>query len=166
MNTKKYCRRRFIKNAIQVGSSALLFSQTLPIIAESESLNYEEILFMNTQTVEEITKQYVQSWNEKGLKNMKESLDKCWTADSTYADPNNAPFKGFDALIALIVRAQEQAPGGIYSQTSPPEFHHGSGRFNWRLTKKDGSKRNGMDYFEYDSENRITRIVGFFDVVS
>ena len=122
---------------------------------------------MNAQTIEESITLYIQAWNEKGLKNIKPALEKCWTADSTYADPNNAPVKGLDGLVTLIGRVQVQSPESKFSQTSQVESHHGSGRFKWRLTKKNGeTAREGLDYFEYDSKNRITRIVGFFDVLS
>lgn len=121
---------------------------------------------MSKQTIEESIEQYVAAWNEKGTENIKAALEKCWTDDSTYADPNNAPTKGLDSLAMLIGRSHEQMPGRRFSPLSKPEFHHGSGCFKWRLTKKDGEARDGLDYFEYDSENRITRIVGFFEILS
>ena len=121
---------------------------------------------MNTQTVEESIKQYLSVWNVKGAENIKAALEKCWTADSTYADQNNAPVKGFDAMAELIGRAHERSPEGIYSQTSPPDFHHESGCFRWRLTKGDGETLDGLDYFEYNSKNEIVRIVAFISILS
>ena len=59
------------------------------------------------QTVAESVKQYVETWYEKGAKNVKAALEKCWTAENTDADPNNAPVKESDALAALIERDQE-----------------------------------------------------------
>ena len=164
VNTKKYNRRSFIRNTLQAGG-ALLLIQNVPVSAESKSLNYEETLIMNAQTVEESIAQYFVAWNEKGVKNIKAALEKCWTADSTYADPNNPPTKGFDGLAALIQNSEEKMPERKFSQTSKADFHHHSGRFKWLLTKKDGSATEGLDYFEYDAENRITRIVGFFGVL-
>ena len=121
---------------------------------------------MKTQTIEESITQYTGAWNEEGIENIKAALEECWTVDSTYADPSNAPVKGLDELVTLIGRAQEQSPGGRFTLTSPAEFHHKSGCFKWRLTKKDGSHRDGMDYFEYNAENQIVRIVGFFTILS
>jgi len=121
---------------------------------------------MNTPTVEESIEQYIAVWNVKGAENIKAALEKCWTADSTYSDANNAPVKGFDALAELIKRAQERSPEGVYSQTSPPDFHHGSGCFKWRLTKRDGETFDGLDYFEYNSENEIVRIIAFIGIFS
>ena len=121
---------------------------------------------MKTQTVEESVAQYVAAWNVSGVEKIKGALGKCWTADTTYADPNNAPTRGFDGLATLIGLSQEQMPGRQFSLLSKPEFHHSSGCFKWRLTEKDGARRDGLDYFEYNSENRIVRIVGFFDILS
>ncbi len=120
---------------------------------------------MKKQTVEESIEQYVGAWNITGAENIKAALGKCWTADSTYADPNNAPTKGSDGLTALIELSQKRMPERQFIQTSEPEFHHGSGCFKWQLAKKDGEALDGLDYFEYNSENQITRIVGFFNVL-
>ena len=127
---------------------------------------------MTPQTVEESIEQYVAVWNVVGAENIKAALKRCWTAKSTYADRNNAPVKGFDALAELIGRAQERSPGGLYCQTSPPDFHHGSGCFKWRLTKRDGETcdglnyLDGLDYFEYNAKNEIVCIVGFISILS
>jgi hypothetical protein len=43
-----------------------------------------------------------------------------------------------------------------------PHIHHHSGRFRWLAICPEGYPVEGMDYFEFDSENHITRIVGFF----
>ena len=121
---------------------------------------------MNTQTVEQSIEQYIAVWNEKGAENIKAALEKCWTAESTYADANNAPVKGFDAMTELIGRAHERSPKGLYSQTSPPDFHHGSGCFRWRVSKKDGVTLDGLDYFEYNSENQIVRVIAFISILT
>jgi hypothetical protein len=165
VNIKSYNRRSFIRNTLQVGG-ALLLSQTIPAITESKSLNYEETLIMNAQTVEESITLYIQAWNEKDLKNIKAALEKCWTADGTYTDPSNPPLKGLDKLAAVIEGSQEKMPERKIAQTSRVDFHDNSGRYKWLLTKKNGDKSEGLDYFEYDSENRIVRIVSFFGVLS
>lgn len=164
INTKRYNRRSFIKNTLQAGG-ALLLIQNVPVIAESKSLNYEETLIMNAQTVEESIAQYIVAWNEKGVKNIKAALEKCWTADGTYTDSNNPPMKGLDKLAAVIQGSQDKMPERKISVTSKVDFHDNSGRYKWLLVKKNGDKSEGLDYFEYDSENRIVRIVSFFGVL-
>jgi hypothetical protein len=42
-------------------------------------------------------------------------------------------------------------------------FFNFSGRFSWALTFPDGYVSEGIDYFEFDAENKITKIVGFFE---
>ena len=164
-NAKRYNRRTFLRNALQAGSAFLLI-QNFPVGVESKSLNHEEILFMNTQTVEESITQYIQAWNEKGLKNIKTALEKCWTNNGTYTDPSNPPLKGLDELAAVIHGSQEKMPERKIKLTTKIDFHDNSGRYKWLLTKKNGDTGEGFDYFEYDSENRITRIVSFFGVLS
>ena len=163
--TQKYNRRTFVKNTLPVGG-VLLLSQNIPVIAEPKFLNHEDTSIMNAQTVEESIKEYVAAWNEMGAENMKAALGKCWMADSSYADPNNSPVKGPDGLAALIQRSHDQMPGRKFSRLSEAEFHHGSGCFKWLLTKKNGDTLEGLDYFEYNAENQITRIVGFFKILA
>lgn len=163
--TKKYNRRSFIRNTLQAGSTLLLV-QNVGVFAESESLNYEETLIMNAQTVEESIKQYIVDQSEKGVKNIKVALEKCWTADGTYTDPSNPPIKGLDGLAAVIQGSQDKMPDRKISLTSKVDFQDNSGRYKWLLAKKNGNKSEGLDCFEYDSENRIARIVSFFGVLS
>jgi hypothetical protein len=164
-NTKNYSRRTFLRNTVQAGG-ILLLSQYVPIVGESKSLSYEDTLIVKTQTVEETITQYIQAWNEKGVEKIKAALGKCWVDDGTYTDPNNPPTKGFNGLAAVIQSSWDKMPERKFSQISKADFHHNSGRFKWLVTRKDGSKTEGLDYFEYDSENRITRIVGFSGVLS
>lgn len=121
---------------------------------------------MNAQTVEESIAQYIVAWNEQGIKNIKAALEKCWTVNGTYTDPSNAPMKGLDKLAAVIQGSQDKMPERKISATSKVDFHDNSGRYKWLLVKKNGDKSEGLDYLEYDSENRITRIVSFFGILS
>jgi hypothetical protein len=164
-DVERRSRREFIGSILQT-SGALLLIQNVPVTAESKSFNYKESLIMNTQTVEESITQYIQAWNEKGLKNIKTALEKCWTADGTYTDSNNPPMKGLDKLAAVIQGSQEKMPERKIARTSRVDFHDNSGRYQWLLTKKNGEKSEGLDYFEFNAENRITRVVSFFGVLS
>ena len=120
---------------------------------------------MNTLSLEESVKLYAQAWNEEGLENIKAALEKCWTAESTYIDPQNPLTKGADELAALIQTSEDKMPGRKFRQLSEPDFHNHSGRFKWLLTRKDGTTREGFDYFEYNDNHQITRIVGFFGAI-
>lgn len=121
---------------------------------------------MNTQTIEDSIKQYIWAWNEKDPKKIEAALKKCWAADGIYTDPRSAPMKWTDGLVAIIEKSQATLPGRKINQTSKVDVHHGSGRYKWDLIKKDDERSEGLDYFEFDSDNRITRIVSFFGVLS
>lgn len=114
------------------------------------------------QSVEQSIKQYVRAWNEKGVENIKAALEKCWTADTIFTDPKHPTVKGLDALVKAIQASQTAMPGRILSQTSKADFHHNSGTYQWVLTQKNGTTAKGSTYFEYNSENKLTRVVAFF----
>lgn len=114
------------------------------------------------QTVEESVTQYGDAWNVKGIENIKVALKDCWTSESTYVDTQNEMVKGIEGLAALINGFHEQMPGHTLQQASKVDSHHNSGRFTWVNIVPNGEKIEGMDYFEYNDQNQITRIVGFF----
>lgn len=117
---------------------------------------------MKTQTVEESIEEYFRAWNEKGLKNIETMLEKCWTSDGTYADPRVAPMQWKNGLAAVIQGSQEAMPDRRINKTSKVETHHNSGRYKWEVVKQNGERSEGLDYVEFDSENRIRRVVSFF----
>ena len=114
------------------------------------------------QTVEESVQQYAAAWNVVGVENIKAALEKCWTAESTYVDPQNGPVKGFDGLAELINGSYADMPGRVLRNVTSADFHNHSGRFLWDLTLANGDVIDGQDYFEYNEQNQVTRIVGFF----
>lgn len=165
-DTKNYNRRTFLGNTLQAGGF-LVLSQNVSIFAKSNFVDYKDTLIMKTQTVEESIAQYFRAWNEKGVKNIQATLEKCWTADvGTYTDPNNPPIKGLEGLAMVIQGSQDKMPERKIELISKVDCHDNSGRYEWRLTKQNGEKSEGLDYFEYDSENQITRIVSFFGALA
>lgn len=61
-------------------------------------------------SVEEMIKQYVAAWNEKGLAEFKAAFAACWAADATYTDPNFALVKGVDGIAELANTSLEKIP--------------------------------------------------------
>lgn len=114
------------------------------------------------QTLEESITQYINAWNVSGLENIKSALHECWTIESTYVDTQNILVKGIDGLAVLINEFHKQMPGHKLQQLSKADYHTNSGRFLWENTSVTGEKTVGMDYFEYNDKNQITRIIGFF----
>lgn len=158
-------RREFIGNVLRT-SSALLLVQNVPATVQTKLINCGDALLMNTPTIEETVELYMQTWNVKGLPNIKAALAKCCEKEISHSDPHRPPKTGLDSLAAVIQSSQEKYAGRDLALVSKADYHFGSGRYNWRLTQKDGQKFDGTDYFEYDAENRITRIVTFAGVLS
>lgn len=162
--TKTFDRRNLLRVAL--ASSAALLLNRNGFVAAAESSDRKETLIMNTQTVEESIAQYIRAWDEKDPKKIEAALRKCWAADGTYTDPRSAPMKWTNGLVAVIEKSQKEMSDRKITQTSKLDVHHNSGRYEWDLVKKTGEKSEGLDYFEFDSDNRITRIVSFFGVLS
>ncbi len=158
-------KRKFIGNVLQM-SGALLLTRSVPVTAQSKFINHRDILVTDTPTVEEAVECYMQTWNVKGLQNIRTALAKCCAKEISHSDPNRPPKTGLEWLASVIQSSQEKFAGREIALISKVDYHFSSGRYNWRLTQKDGQRFEGTDYFEYDSENRITRIVTFSGVLS
>jgi hypothetical protein len=114
------------------------------------------------ETIEDSITQYAEAWNVAGTENIKAALKDCWTPESTYYDPQNELVTGLNGLADLIDSFHQQAPGHRLYQTSKVDAHHYCGRFLWENVDPNGKKIVGMDYFEFNDQNQVTRIVGFF----
>lgn len=112
-------------------------------------------------SVEEMIKQYVAAWNEKGLAEFKAAFAPCWAADATYTDPNFALVKGVDGIAELANTSLEKIPVRKFHVLASPDYHHNAGRYTWKVDLPEETKE-GFDYFEFNEENQITRLVSFF----
>ncbi len=113
-----------------------------------------------TASVEEMIGKYVNAWNNHTLAEFKAAFGECWAADATYTDPNY-DIAGLDAVAALAQVSLYMVPTRTFSVLTQPEHHHNVGRYNWQVHLPEGTK-DGFDYFEFNSEFKITRIVSFF----
>lgn len=68
---------------------------------------------------------------------------------------------GIDALIALIKTSNEKVPGRTFDLLKL-NTHNSTGLSLWRGNLPADSTIDGTDFIEFDSNNYITRIVGFF----
>jgi len=114
------------------------------------------------KTLEESVTQYANAWNIQGIDNIKAALQGCWAPESTYVDTQNEMVTGIDGLAALIDAFHRQAPRHLLQQVSKVDAHHNCARFTWVNLGPNGEKMEGMDYCEYNDQNVITCIVGFF----
>jgi hypothetical protein len=116
----------------------------------------------NNQNIEETILTYTSAWNEIAREAILEKISKCWAPCGTYTDRITDTITGQDAIADLIISSYGQIGPRTFQVLAEPQVHHQSGRFRWLAIRPEGYPIEGMDYFEFDSENRITRIVGFF----
>jgi hypothetical protein len=116
----------------------------------------------NIKNIEEIILIYTDAWNETGREAIREKIDQCWSPEGTFTDKITDTITGRDAITDLIIGSYEQMGPRTFTVLAEPATHHRSGRFRWLVTRPEGYPAEGMDYFEFDEQNLITRIVGFF----
>ncbi|MXN90313.1 isomerase [Flavobacterium sp. Sd200] len=116
----------------------------------------------NTKNIEEIILIYTSAWNETDREAVREKIDQCWSPEGTYTDKLTDTITGRDAITDLIVGSYEQMGPRTFKILAEPVTHHNSGTFRWLAIRPEGYPIEGRDYFEFDEQNRITRIVGFF----
>lgn len=116
----------------------------------------------NKPSIEETILIYTSAWNETEREAIAEKIKLCWAPQATYTDNLNDTISGEDAITDLIVSSYTQMGSRSFKVLGAPDVHHHSGRFRWLAIRPEGYPIEGMDYFEFDNANRITRIVGFF----
>lgn len=113
------------------------------------------------KSVEEMIRQYVSAWNEKNLKDYNTEFAKCWAPEATYTDPNYENVKGVDGLAAMAYNSLDAMPSRKFYIGVLPQYHHNAGRYSWKVDI-NGETREGFDYFEFNENYQITRLVSFF----
>jgi len=116
----------------------------------------------NTKNIEEIILIYTSAWNETDHEAIREKINQCWSPQGTYTDKLTDTITGRDAITDLIVGSYEQMGPRTFKVLAEHVTHHRSGTFRWLAIRLEGYPIEGRDYFEFDEQNRITRIVGFF----
>jgi hypothetical protein len=135
-----------------------IFNQLNFFVARPGDLWFME----NKKSIEEIILIYTSAWNETERESIREKIDQCWSAEGTYTDKLTDTIAGRDAITDLIMSSYGQMGPRTFQVLAEPVTHHSSGRFSWLVTRPEGYPAEGMDYFEFDEQNHITRIVGFF----
>ena len=116
----------------------------------------------NIKNIENTILTYTSAWNETDREAILQKISQCWALNGTYTDPLTDTISGQDEIADLILSSYAQMGPRTFNVLSEPKIHHHSGRFRWLAIRPGGYPVEGMDYFEFDQENRITRIVGFF----
>ena len=112
-------------------------------------------------SVEDMIRSYVAAWNEKGLPEFTKAFAECWVADASYTDPNFEGIKGVDGIAGLANLSLEKLPVRTFYVLALPDHHHNVGRYTWKVDLPEET-REGFDYFEFNEDFKITRLVSFF----
>ena len=114
-----------------------------------------------TSSVEEMIGLYISAWNQTEVNGFKTGFAKCFAVDAAYTDPLFPDIHGVDELVELVLHYLELAPVRTFSVAVQPVHHHYVGLYTWKADVP-GATREGYDYFEFNEEFKITRLVSFF----
>jgi hypothetical protein len=105
---------------------------------------------------------YCQAWNELDKEKRLAILKEIATLNVRYIDPT-VEISGLEALNAHIDVILSRYPNSIIVRTTEIDRHHDVARFGWKKVLSDGSSfADSIDLVEFDSNQAISRIVGFF----
>ncbi len=111
-------------------------------------------------SVEEMIEQYVLAWNQTELKNYKNEFAKCWDGRALYSD-QYSEHTGLEGIVGFADKSLEFAPDRRFSVLESPEYHHGYGRYAWKVDA-EGMSNVGYDYFEFNENFKIAKLISFF----
>ena len=159
--------KKMALNGIVLGVSLSFFventiAQPISKVNRTTVQNDTRIIMDLHDPIVESIRQYTYAWNQESPAAIKEALVKCWSSTGTYKDPRTSLAVGIDQLVEVIYKSYKLSPGRKFRLVSKADCHHGSGRFKWELIMPNKKVIEGMDYFEYNEKNQITRVVGFF----
>lgn len=122
-------------------------------------------------TRKEAVAAYERAWSLPDEDLISAELERCWTADSTHLSPITDVITGVQALTRLILDLPVMFPGAHFRIITPTDFHHDVGCFAWRLESTArirmaghdyGFSAEGLDFLDFDAQNRIRRVVAFY----
>ena len=112
--------------------------------------------------VEDAVATYAAAWLETDETKRSTLLERCWSDDGHYTDPNS-DVRGRQALTEHIGGFHAQMPGARIEITSGASHHNGNIYFRWRLVSAEGTVVvEGVDFGKLSEDGRIRQIVGFF----
>ena len=113
-------------------------------------------------TVEEMIMQYLIAWNQKDLASYKREFSKVWAEGAEYIDPFGH-YNNVEELVAFADQSLKIVPDRVFTIHKKAEYHHNYGKNEWKATFAD-SINIGVDFFEYDDNLKITKLVSFFSL--
>ena len=116
---------------------------------------------ISEKNVETSVSLYLDGWNAKTAADVKEKFMQCLAPDVTYTDTNTPKLTGIDRIVDLVMQSYDKVPGRSFDLPATPEFFANQGRYRWVINIPGQGAHDGMDFFEYNDDNLITRLVGF-----
>jgi hypothetical protein len=105
---------------------------------------------------------YCAAWNTDERAERARLLDRVWTPDGVYSDPNPTRAVGRAALSDSIAALRRRYPGARF-HCSAPQMHHAVMRTTWIYLRPDRTEvAHGEDFYELAADGRIKRVTGFF----
>lgn len=105
---------------------------------------------------------YCAAWNTDDPAARARLLERVWTPDGVYSDPNPTRTVGRAALSDSIAALRRRYPGARF-HCSPPQTHHAAMRVTWLYLRPDKTEvARGEDFYELAPDGRIKRVTGFF----
>jgi hypothetical protein len=105
---------------------------------------------------------YCAAWNTDDRADRARLLERVWTPDGVYSDPNPTRTVGRAALSDSIAALRRRYPGARF-HCSAPQTHHAAMRTTWLYLRPDKTEvARGEDFFELAEDGRIKRVTGFF----
>lgn len=130
-----------------------------PYAAHAQSNSAHELSLAKS-----VVSRYCDAWSLVNAAERKLAIAEVWAERGEYLDSQPTRVTGREALVAEIVKFQQQFPGAQF-RCSAVRAHHGFVGYSWSMVMPDGTERlQGMDFGEIDPAGRFIRIVSFFDM--
>ena len=105
---------------------------------------------------------YTAAWKVETKTEKRAYFEKCLVTDCVYRDPLTVA-EGWDALASYMLEFHKMIPGG-YFVTREFKTHNNRSIAEWDMCVGDGTVVGvGISYGEYNTEGKLTSMVGFFD---
>jgi hypothetical protein len=106
---------------------------------------------------------YASAWRAETSAERRALFEACLTPTCVYTDPLTQT-RGWDELLAYMASFHEQVPGGHFV-TEYFLAHHGRSIAHWKMLNGKGAQLgHGTSCGEYDAQQRLAAMTGFFEV--
>lgn len=109
-----------------------------------------------------VWERYVGSWKVTSPAEKRRIYASCLAPACVYTDPLTQA-RGWDELDQYMASFHQQIPGGHFV-TEQFFAHHGRSVARWKMVNGDGLPLGeGISYAEYDEQQRLVAMTGFFE---